>query len=124
MIKNASGQALDDNNYQINNNGDFEIFEDQSSAANPLSSGDAVVVTFDAPLQKEIIPFTGVDKFYKLKFSGMNNFNKLPVVLDCFKSSIDIENTLALNSKKAEKTRLLFTLVADKDNNYYKERML
>lgn len=125
VIKNTSGQILDSNNYQSSLEfGGIYILPDQSGAANPILIGDSVFVTYDYPEQKEIDPLTRPNDVYALRFNGINNVGGAPVVLDCYRASVNIENTLQVAGKKVAKTDLSFILTADNNNKYYKETML
>lgn len=125
VIKNTSGQALDSNNYQASLGfGGIYILPDQSGAANPILIGDRIFITYDHPEQKEIDPLTRSADVYALRFNGINNVDGIPVVLDCYRASVDIENTLQISGKKVARTDLSFILTADNNKKYYKETML
>jgi hypothetical protein len=123
VFKNLSGATLKEGSNYIWANkpcGTFEILSDQSGAATPLTEGEQVLVTYTAPEQQELIPFTNNDEIYACRIEGLNNVDGHPVVLEALKTTRNLSGTNTLHSKNIGLTKLSLSLV----DQFYTERKI
>jgi hypothetical protein len=123
IFKNLSVATLKENTNYIWTNkpcGTFEILSDQSGAATPLTEGEQVLVTYTAPEQQELVPFTNNDEIYACRIEGLNNVDGEPVVLEARKTVRNLSGTNVIHSKNIGLTNLSLSLV----DQFYMERKI